>query len=95
LRGMYDNRCRLKQANRRAEQLLLAAEKLSFLCHCLGLGYPTESLPDLWRKVLYNQLHDIIGGSHIGDNAGIVDVVASTFGPSGQALRSAALDAES
>lgn len=65
LRGTYDNRHRQKQANRRAEQMMLAAEKLSTLCACLGFGYPADQLPDLWRKVLYNHFHDIIGGSHI------------------------------
>jgi len=65
LRGTFENRCRLKQANRQAEQLLLAAEKLSTLCAALGMGYPTGGMADLWEKLLFNQFHDTIGGSHI------------------------------
>jgi len=65
LRGTFDNRCRLKQANRRSEQLLLAAEKLATLCSLAGVALPAGELPSLWEKLLFNQFHDIIGGSHI------------------------------
>lgn len=65
-RGCYTAVSALKQHNRRAENLLLQAEKLSCLAsHLLGLEYPAADLEAAWKRVLFNQFHDILGGTSI------------------------------
>ncbi len=64
-RGCYAAHSLVKQLNRRSENALLTAEKLSTLAHWLtGLPYPTE-LTDAWKTVLFNQFHDILAGTCI------------------------------
>lgn len=45
---------------------MIAAERFSSIAAILtGFAYPQSTLNEAWRKVLFNQLHDIIGGSVI------------------------------
>lgn len=69
-RGTYTAQAWLKHANRRAEQLLRAAEWLV----CAGPAASTAdrvikqraALDGLWKTLLLNQFHDILPGSSIG-----------------------------
>jgi alpha-mannosidase len=65
-RGCYTVVSFLKQHNRRAENLLLMAEKLSCLGGwLLGMDYPAADLEHAWKTVLFSQFHDIMGGTSI------------------------------
>ena len=65
-RGCYTAVSALKQHNRRSENLLLQAEKLSCLAgHLTGLEYPAADLECAWKRVLFNQFHDILAGTSI------------------------------
>lgn len=64
--GCYSAHSAIKALNRRAEQRLLAAEKLASLaCRMLDLPYPAKQLQQAWEIVLFNQFHDILGGCSI------------------------------
>ena len=64
--GCYSAHSGLKAANRRAEQLLLAAEKLAAVAQRVtGLAYPVAELTRAWKSVLFNQFHDILAGTSI------------------------------
>ncbi len=64
-RGCYAAHAGIKQWNRRAENLLLAAEKFGvFAWHMTGLPYPRD-FDRAWKDVLFNQFHDILAGTSI------------------------------
>ena len=64
--GSYTSVIGTKQRNRRGEALALAAERYAALAWwLLGEPYPRARLNDVWRKVLFNQFHDILPGSSI------------------------------
>lgn len=57
---------RIKAANRRAEEKLLTAEKISVPASALrGYPYPGEELTKAWKAVLFNQFHDTMAGTAI------------------------------
>lgn len=62
-RGCYSTTIGLKQANRRAEHALLAAERWASLASAHGHAYPAERLTAAWRDVLWNQFHDVLPGT--------------------------------
>ncbi len=64
LRGTFDNRIELKKRNRAAEASLFNAEVTATLASLKGTAYPTEIMKQLWERLLFTHLHDIIGGSH-------------------------------
>lgn len=65
-RGCYTAVSAIKEHNRRSENMLLQAEKLSSLAGVLtGLQYPSADLECAWKKVLFNQFHDILAGTSI------------------------------
>ncbi len=71
-RGCYSACANVKLWNRQAETALLQAEKLSSLTSVLlGNTYPAAELQKSWKKVLFNQFHDIMAGSSIEE--GYVD----------------------
>ena len=51
---------------REAEELMLNAEKVSSLAWLDGASYPGGALTEAWKKVLFNQFHDLAAGSGIG-----------------------------
>ena len=64
--GTYATHSGVKPWNRRAENLLLAAEKWSAVAQwLLDYPYPTD-LTSAWKSVLFNQFHDILAGTSIG-----------------------------
>ena len=64
-RGTYTSVAKVKEGNRRSEQLLATAEALSATDLCLGGVYDKAGLDGAWQKVLHNQFHDILPGSSI------------------------------
>ncbi|HXZ28786.1 MAG TPA: alpha-mannosidase [Terriglobales bacterium] len=64
-RGTFTTQAETKKANRRNEVLLLEAEKFSSLASLYGRPYPQADLTEAWKKVLFNQFHDIMAGSGI------------------------------
>ena len=64
--GTYTSQAAMKAANRELEQSLGAAEELAALTDVLfAETYPQERLERAWKKVLFNQMHDILPGSGI------------------------------
>ena len=50
---------------RTAEEEMLNAEKWSSLAWLDGAKYPADELTEDWKKVLFNQFHDLAAGSGI------------------------------
>lgn len=64
-RGTFTTKAVLKDFNRRLEAKLRVAELLSVLRMKNGMEYPAAELRDCYKKLLLNQFHDILPGSHI------------------------------
>jgi alpha-mannosidase len=65
-RGCYTSHSGIKRWNRRAENVLLRAEKWCAIADRLGVrGYPLEELTRAWKLVLFNQFHDTLAGTAI------------------------------
>lgn len=68
-RGCYTTHADQKAANRRSEVLLFQAELWSAIaCWLLGserMPYPHKALSEAWKKVSFNQFHDILPGTSI------------------------------
>lgn len=63
--GCYAAHSGVKRWNRKAEHLLLAAEKWSALAEwVMGQPYP-DDLSRAWKAVLFNQFHDIMAGTSL------------------------------
>jgi alpha-mannosidase len=63
-RGTFTTKGALKQENRRGEFLAQEAETLCALAALKGTLYPVDTLCEAWKKLLLNQFHDILPGSH-------------------------------
>ncbi|HTY39086.1 MAG TPA: glycoside hydrolase family 38 C-terminal domain-containing protein [Bacteroidota bacterium] len=63
--GTYTTQANMKKFNRSNEVLLTDAEKFSTLSTLSGRPYNASSLEEAWKKVLFNQFHDILPGSGI------------------------------
>lgn len=64
-RGTFTTKAKLKDYNRRSEFLLREAEIISCLKLKEGIPYPAEEIRALYKKLMINQFHDILPGSHI------------------------------
>ncbi len=65
-RGCYTAHADQKFWNRRCEGLLYQAELFASLATITtGISYPQQELEDSWKKVLFNQFHDILPGTSI------------------------------
>jgi alpha-mannosidase len=64
-RGCYSAYSPIKTLNRKAENLLLTAEKFAVFAGAHGYAYPGKELTGAWHNVLFNQFHDILAGSSI------------------------------
>jgi len=51
---------------REAEVEVLNAEKYASLAWLAGQSYPGDQITDAWKKVTFNQFHDLAAGSGIG-----------------------------
>ena len=64
--GCYSANSVIKEANRRAECELAAAETFNLIEHRLaGAAQETDRLRDAWQTLLFNQFHDILAGCSI------------------------------
>lgn len=64
-RGTFTTKAKLKDYNRKTEYLLREAELLSVLRMKSGRDYPAEDIRNAYKKLMINQFHDILPGSHI------------------------------
>jgi alpha-mannosidase len=67
-RGVQTTQSETKRGNRKSEVALLDAEKLASIGTLFGQPYPQADFDSSWKKVLFNQFHDILPGSGIGIN---------------------------
>lgn len=65
-RGVFTTQSNHKRNMREAEEQVLNAEKISSLAWVDGADYPAARLAEAWKKVLFNQFHDLAAGSGIG-----------------------------
>ncbi len=67
--GCYTTQSRIKLANRRAENALVNAEKMSALTSCaLGTPFKPQQFEKGWQKTLFCHFHDIITGSDVQES---------------------------
>jgi alpha-mannosidase len=66
-RGVFTTQSDHKRNMRDSEEWVLNAEKYSSLAWLDGQPYPAAELTEAWKKVLFNQFHDLAAGSGIGD----------------------------
>ena len=66
-RGTYTTQTAQKKGIREGEEQLLNAEKYSSLAWLGGAAYPQSSLNGAWKKLLFNEFHDLAAGSGIAD----------------------------
>ena len=64
-RGVFTSQAAHKRNMRESEEWMLDAEKYSSLAWLTGSTYPTDALNEAWKKVLFNQFHDLAAGSGI------------------------------
>ena len=64
-RGVFTTQAKHKRNMRQAEEEMLNAEKWSSIAWLSGLSYPADQLNEAWKKVLFNQFHDLAAGSGI------------------------------
>lgn len=66
-RGCYSACADVKMWNFRAENALLDAEKIASVSSIITgtYSYPADPLRESWKKVLFNQFHDIMAGSSL------------------------------
>ena len=63
--GTYTTQANMKKYNRGNEVLLTNAEKFSTFASLSGRPYNSGALEEAWRKLMFNQFHDILPGSSI------------------------------
>jgi alpha-mannosidase len=67
-RGVQTTQSETKRGNRKAEVALLSAEKLASIGTLFGQPFPQADFDSSWKKVLFNQFHDVLPGSGIAIN---------------------------
>ncbi len=65
-RGVMTTQANHKKNMRDSEEQVLNAEKWASLAWLDGRKYPGDELTEDWKKVLFNQFHDLAAGSGIG-----------------------------
>lgn len=63
--GTYSTHADIKIANRRCENLLNVAESLAAAARIARRPYPAELLREAWKRLCFNQFHDILPGTSI------------------------------
>ncbi|MEL6468409.1 MAG: alpha-mannosidase [Cyanobacteria bacterium J06623_4] len=67
-RGCYTTHADQKRQNRRCEDLLYQAEIFATIAQITAdQAYPKSDLDTAWKKLLFNQFHDILPGTSIPD----------------------------
>jgi alpha-mannosidase len=67
-RGVMTTQAETKKRIRKTEELLLNAEKFSALATLYGRKYPSEDFDRGWKRLLFDDFHDIMPGSGIAVN---------------------------
>lgn len=65
-RGVYTTQANMKRNLREAPEWTLNAEKYASLAWLDGNKYPAEELTEAWKKITFNDFHDLAAGSGIG-----------------------------
>lgn len=65
-RGVFTTQAGMKRNLREAPEWTLNAEKLASLAWLDGNAYPGGELTDAWKKITFNDFHDLAAGSGIG-----------------------------
>jgi alpha-mannosidase len=65
-RGIFTTQAAHKRNMRTSEVATLDAEKLASLAWLNGKPYPADQLTENWKKITFNQFHDLAAGSGIG-----------------------------
>jgi alpha-mannosidase len=65
-RGVFTTQAAHKRNMRESETKTLDAEKLASLAWLDGKQYPADPLMENWKKITFNQFHDLAAGSGIG-----------------------------
>jgi alpha-mannosidase len=65
-RGIFTTQAAHKRNMRTSEVATLDAEKLASLAWLDGKPYPADQLTENWKKITFNQFHDLAAGSGIG-----------------------------
>jgi len=65
-RGVFTTQAAHKRNMRTSEVATLDAEKLASLAWLDGKPYPADQLTENWKKITFNQFHDLAAGSGIG-----------------------------
>jgi alpha-mannosidase len=65
-RGVMTTQANHKRNMRESEEQVINAEKWASLAWLDGREYPAKELTEDWKKVLFNQFHDLAAGSGIG-----------------------------
>jgi len=65
-RGVFTTQAEHKRSMRTSEVATLDAEKLASLAWLNNKPYPADQLTDNWKKITFNQFHDLAAGSGIG-----------------------------
>ena len=90
-RGVHTTKAALKKANRYCENLFREAEMYAVIAESYGYEYPTEELALAWRKILTNQFHDSLPGTHITEVFGKLMSIYDEVIETGERVRNEAL----
>jgi alpha-mannosidase len=92
--GCFTTQSRIKAGNRKAERLMADAE---FYAGAAALAadepYPGKNLANAWRKILFNQFHDIIPGSCVAETREYASAQYQEVFAVAESARTLALDA--
>jgi len=65
-RGVFTTQAEMKRNLREAPEWTLNAEKYASLAWLDGDAYPGDQLTEAWKKITFNDFHDLAAGSGIG-----------------------------
>lgn len=91
-RGVHTTKAALKKTNRYCENLFREAEMYASIAEMYGYEYPTEELSLAWRKILTNQFHDSLPGTHITEVFGNLMKIYGEVIETGERVRNEALE---
>lgn len=85
--GCYSVHSEIKRLNRKAENSILRAEKVSVIGnHLLEIPYAIDEFDKAWKNILFNQFHDILAGTCLRtayedarDSYGLAKTIASAL----------------
>ena len=67
-RGVFTTQAETKRRIRQSEEVMLNAEKFASLALLDGRAYPQAEMNRAWKRLLFDDFHDIMPGSGIGVN---------------------------